>query len=174
MDPSSLETDNVAEQERQKFIQYTLQEFGLQVPPRDVNTVTHTLPQFLTSHPTKPAALLKVTEAISPTASEFKDANDTFRFHSFAQIAKVLQEARSRAQEQTEDPSTSQPKHVIVCAHGELPDPEQTPLFNLRLYYDTLSLARAKHGIGNVDPWGMGEVVLYGEAVTSTQTMLDK
>jgi len=70
---------------------------------------------------------------------------------------------------------TCKPKHIIVCHAGELPARQETPLFDLELYYSALSLARAKEGSTDlVEPWGFGQVLLYGEVITSTQTMLDK
>jgi len=73
------------------------------------------------------------------------------------------------------DPSTWQPKHVILCLGGVLPKKEMTPIFDIALFYKDLEAARDKIGLSKTsEPWGMGEALLYGEVVTSTQTMLDK
>ena len=39
---------------------------------------------------------------------------------------------------------------------------------------DDLKAARDKAGLTSSEPWGIGEALFYGEAVTSTQTLLDK
>jgi biotin--protein ligase len=79
------------------------------------------------------------------------------------------------ASKTTSDPSTWQPKHIIVCKDGALPEKDMTPLFDVALFYNALAAARNKIELPKTsEPWGMGEALLYGETVTSTQTMLDK
>ena len=75
----------------------------------------------------------------------------------------------------TSDPSTWQPKHIIVYKDGALPEKELTPIFDVAFFYKALATARSKFDIPKTpQPWGVGEALLYGEAITSTQTMLDK
>ena len=108
--------------------------------------------------------------------SVFKDANDEFHFHPFQESLELLELSRAKsASGERSDPATWQPKHVVVCLDGNLPPPKLTPLFDLKLFYEALSAAHEKEGSAcTAEPWKMGEVLLYGEAVTSTQTMLDK
>jgi biotin--protein ligase len=170
---TSTESIDLAEKKRQRLLQKTLEIFGLRLPSQQVNTVTHPLPQFLTAH--RPMAVLRVLADLSSPLpatqlSVFKDANDTFNFHTLTEGMNVLDESRSGLR-----PSDDQsPKHIIVCHDGELPAHQQTPLFDIRTYYNALSVARAQEGCTDLEPWGMGEVLMYGEVVTSTQTMLDK
>ncbi|KAF8895906.1 hypothetical protein CPB84DRAFT_1782164 [Gymnopilus junonius] len=99
-----------------------------------------------THYITTPSPVLTATPS-EPTSSPqsgvqlstLKDANDEFN-----------KSAREQANAPS-DPSTWQPKHIILCRDGALPR-------------NSLS----------AETWGIGEALMYGEAVTSTQTMLDK
>jgi biotin--protein ligase len=109
--------------------------------------------------------------SFSAQVESFQDTSDTFQFHPFEDGLQLLEGVRNGSL----SPSTQTIKHVIVCTDGKLPALNHTPLFDLALFYETLSVARSNCGLRNaVDQWGMGEVLLYGEIVTSTQTMLDK
>ncbi|PPQ77939.1 hypothetical protein CVT25_015414 [Psilocybe cyanescens] len=166
---------------RKALITTTLTQLGLQVPQETEKkaNISRPLPQFLTSTPAKPTIISQITDAIAaPQAgsqlSSLKDSNDEFYFHSLQESSDLINSARDNSKTPS-DPSTWQPKHIIVCKDGALPSSELTPLFDLDLFYKFLSSARNKEVFSNSsDPWGMGEALLYGEAVTSTQTMLDK
>ena len=106
----------------------------------------------------------------------FKDENDEFHFHALAESSEMLESTREAALVPS-DPATWQPKHVVVCSDDALPPISATPLFDIALYFSALASAREAaalptKGVGAT--WGMGEALMYGEAVTSTQTMLDK
>jgi biotin--protein ligase len=158
-------------------------QLGLQIPYEDGKrqTFSRPLPQFLTSTPEKPTLVGRVMEALAAPQSGsqlsvFKDANDEFHFYPFQESLELLELARAKSVSgERSDPETWQPKHVVVCFDGSVPPPKLTPLFDLRIFYEALSTAHEKEGSpGNADSWRMGEVFLYGEVVTSTQTMLDK
>ena len=158
-------------------------QLGLQFPCEDGKgqTFSRPLPQFLTSTPKKSALVGRVMEALAAPQSGsqlsvFKDANDEFHFHPFQESLELLELARAKSDSgERSDPATWQPKHVVVCLDGSVPPLKHTPLFDLRIFYEALSAAHEKEGsAGTAEPWRMGEVLLYGEAVTSTQTMLDK
>ncbi|KAF4122782.1 biotin---protein ligase [Geosmithia morbida] len=57
---------------------------------------------------------------------------------------------------------------TIVAHEKGLPSPEQTPLFNHELYYSSLESYQAREP--GVSSWG--DVLLYGDTVTSTNTIL--
>ena len=158
-------------------------QLGLQLPSEDEGSkaFSRPLPQFLTSTPKKSTLVSRVMDGIAAPEpgsrlSVFKDTNDEFHFHALQESFELLESARAKsASEERSDPATWQPKHVLVCLDGSLPPQELTPLFDLRTYYEALATAQEKEGsVGTAKPWRMGEVLLYGEAVTSTQTMLDK
>ena len=168
---------------RLKLLRKSLMQLGLQLPSEDEKTQTFSspLPQFLTSTPEKSTLVGQVMDTLAAPQSGsqlsvFKDANDEFHFHPFQESLELLELARLKsASEEKSDPATWQPKHIVVCLDGSIPSQEFTPLFDLRTYYEALSAAHEKEGLGrSAEPWRMGEVLLYGEAVTSTQTMLDK
>ncbi|KAJ7856610.1 biotin-ligase [Mycena leptocephala] len=137
------------------------------------------LPQFLASHFIKPHIVSLIANSIAAPQpgtelSAFEDANDKFRFLVLSDSGPLIRDSRRAATTRT-DPSTWQPKHIIICPDGQLPDHEQTPLFDIGLFFSALSSARKKDEVSeDAEPWGIGDALLYGEAVTSTQTMLDK
>jgi len=179
---SSAQGIEESESLRLKLLRTSLVQLGLQLPSEDEKGKSFScpLPQFLTSTPRKSALVSQVMDAIAAPQpgsqlSVFKDANDEFYFHPLQESLKLLELARAKSDsDERSDPSTWQPKHVVVCLDRSVPPPELTPLFDLRLYYQTLSTVYEKELVDTTGPWGMGEVLLYGEAVTSTQTMLDK
>ncbi|OHE96327.1 biotin-protein ligase [Colletotrichum orchidophilum] len=59
---------------------------------------------------------------------------------------------------------------VIVPHEEEWPDAKETPSFNHRLFYNSLKEYRAMEP--TAEEWG--ETLMYGEVVTSTNTLLDK
>ena len=175
--PSEVESLEVG---RRKLLKATLIQLGLQIPEREGKSIARPLPQFLTSTPTKPHIVSTIIQALSPTSQleNFKDANDTFQFVSLADSSKLLEETRTNVFTPS-DPSTWQPKHIVLCSNGDLPSRELTPLFDLDLFFKSLTIAREQKDLttdseGSTSSWGVGEALLYGEAITSTQTMLDK
>ncbi|CAA7266210.1 unnamed protein product [Cyclocybe aegerita] len=177
--PTSQDT-TASEKLRKELLQTSLLQLGLQSPPDEDNklSILRPLPQFLTSTPSKRTIVSQITNAIAAPQlgsqlSVLKDANDEFLFHALQEGMGLMTTAREDAKSSS-DPSTWQPKHIIVCQDGELPSRELTPLFDLALFYSTLAEARKREDLLSTEPWGTGEAVLYGEAVTSTQTMLDK
>jgi biotin--protein ligase len=169
---------DLAEHRRLNLMKHTLLLLGLQVP-EDSATICRPLPQFLASHFIKPHIVSLIANSIAAPQpgtelSAFEDANDKFRFLVLSESGPLLRDSRRAATTRT-DPSTWQPKHIIVCPDGQLPDHEQTPLFDIGLFFSALSSARKKDEVSeDAEPWGIGDALLYGEAVTSTQTMLDK
>jgi biotin---protein ligase len=167
----------LSEQRRLALLKSTLLILNLQLPHNSENVISHPLPQYLTSHPSKPTIVSKITDSIAAPLdgsqlSVFEDKGDTFHFHRLEESESLMKETRENSQ--SSDPSKWQPKHIILCRDA-LPDKEKTPLFDLELYYKCLSAARKKEGGSEIAvPWGMGEALLYGEAVTSTQTLLEK
>lgn len=166
------------EMKRQNLVRETLQGLGLHTPEA-ANTISYPLPQFLVASPAKPHIVSCIVEALSessPVLKTFKDNNDTFHFHSVSEGDAVFQEIESFATSDSQlDPLISQPKHIIIYRDGKLPSAQQTPLFDLGSYFNELSSAGINSGLSDdTDPWAMGEALMYGKVVTSTQTMLEK
>ncbi|KAJ6463936.1 class II aaRS and biotin synthetase [Mycena sanguinolenta] len=175
---SSPAAIDLAEQRRFNLMKNSLLLLGLQIP-EDTAAICRPLPQFLASHFVKPHIVSLITNSLAAPKpgtelDAFEDTNDKFRFHVLSNSTALMHETR-RAATTRSDPSTWQPKHIIVCPDGQLPDREQTPLFDLGLFFSALSSTRKKEQVPeDVEPWGIGDAMLYGEVVTSTQTMLDK
>lgn len=131
------------------------------------------LPLFLASDDATAAqqaagALAGVAEATGPAEASIVDRNDTFVLHSASAATQLLHGARHPDTPAPEEPEELQkePKHLCICDEA-LPPTSLTPLFDLSLYFSTLRTIQPA-------PAPFGHVVLYGEVVTSTQTMLDK
>lgn len=99
-----------------------------------------------------------------------EDENDKFLIYppSGVKAEDVLRVAREENEERREK--------QIICPSSLDEVKGDMPLFDAELYFEALTrLGRAngqrKTGAGE---WNVGDVILYGEAVTSTQTMLDR
>ncbi|GAA6022418.1 hypothetical protein JCM11491_001585 [Sporobolomyces phaffii] len=105
-------------------------------------------------------------EAMSVSTVGLADRNDTFVLHPASSFDSLVRSARSR--KGTVDPEELRQQHKLICVCDEtLPAAESTPLFNVASYFS--NLAQLSNGTPS-----MGRALLYGEVVTSTQTMLDK
>jgi biotin---protein ligase len=109
-----------------------------------------------------------------PGVLVFKDEADTFHFHrtTLSDGARLVAEAR-----ESTTASQHKPRIVIVLPPDELPPRELVPRFDVEKYFAVLAEeARGdRETVGTAgSSWGLGEALFYGEAVTSTQTMLDK
>ncbi|KZT64141.1 class II aaRS and biotin synthetase [Daedalea quercina L-15889] len=170
-----------AEAERQQLFASILQALGLTLPEK-TSTSLSPLPQFLTGNPSKPWIVDNALRALSiepetlsndkPVVSQ--DSNDTFQYHLASPDWKLLDQSRDEARRRM-DPSSWNPKDVLVCRGGLLPSTRETPLFDVEKFYTELAVARRKGDRKDKEgSWGVGEALIYGEVVTSTQTMLDK
>ena len=164
---------------RLNALRCTLEGLGLQIPSENLTSMSHPMPQFLVASPSKPRAVSRVIEVLAAATGTplrlFEDRNDTFEFHELKDGDRVLKGVSQN--ELQPDPATWQPKHVIVCRDGTLPRSTQTSIFDLAQFFDELSASRNKHAVidnPDSDGWGIGDVLLYSDVVTSTQTMLDK
>jgi biotin---protein ligase len=177
--PLSDQQISTNEARRWELLRKTLTLLGLKLPRGGTfhQSAANPLPQFLTSPISSLVTRVYNALALHTTPTEpriLQDANDTFHLHSSSSAASKLQEARSRSEGHTD---IQLPKDIIFYQNGELPPAELTPKFSIRHYYSQLSSIRHSFGardFGGSDLWGMGQLLLYGEAVTSTQTMLDR
>jgi len=60
----------------------------------------------------------------------------------------------------------------IVSHEGPWPEPKETPYFNHAVFYSSLIEFRELEGDANSRIWG--DILMYGEVVTSTNTLLEK
>jgi biotin--protein ligase len=105
-------------------------------------------------------------EPTSTSTVGLTDRNDTFILHPASSFDSLVRSARSR--QGTSDPEELRQEHkmICVCDEGLIPT-TSTPLFDISTYFANLSQ------LSNGNP-SIGQALLYGEVVTSTQTMLDK
>ncbi|KAH9937786.1 class II aaRS and biotin synthetase [Epithele typhae] len=159
------------------LLRSTIDALGLQLSMS--NAVARPTPQVLCSAPWRPGVVEHALRSIGVSAltHELADKNDTFLFHSQEQATAVFEQQRVAADTVSDDSTTWNPKHIVVYPGAILPATELTPRFNITAYYEALADARKGQACPDTyedDTWGVGEALLYGEVVTSTQTMLDK
>ena len=154
-------TQSQLEDKRVELLQKSLLHLGLQ-PSLTLNVPSDPLPQFLV-FATETATSNSVLNDLAKS-KVLEDANDTFYFHDIADAPSLYT---------TSDKSS---KHIILCPAHQKPSLNFTPSFDLDTYFQSLAECRA-HKDCNINPtqsWGIGEALLYGEVVTSTQTILDR
>ena len=166
------------EERRHALLRDDLTFLGLRLPSNDDPVVSRPSPLFLVSHSAAPEAVSSVISAFTGsdtiTAQVIEDENDSFLFHSPQDLIPVKSQCQADYLASS-DPGAWQPKHILVYTGGDQPDVEDTPLFSTREYFECLSAARIREKcISKEGSWGFGECLMYGEVVTSTQTMLDK
>jgi biotin--protein ligase len=157
------------EKRRLGLLRESLRESGLELP--SAGAVPSRIPTpmyFVGAAPIVDAILSKLSIDFTQEASkELKDQNDTFIIHPPSDVSTDLPEP---------DATTLQPKRIIALTNDAFPLREKTPTFDVALYLD--ELARGKQRSRNLnddsDPWPIGAALMYGEVVTSTQTMLDR
>ena len=161
--------DPEEEKRRLGFLRECLRECGLELPsagalPSRVPTPMY----FVGAAPIVDTILsrLSVDFAQEPT-KELKDQNDTFIVHPSSDASADLPGP---------DATTLQPKRIIALTGDAFPPREKTPTFDVALYLDELAKGKQKSRDLNddSDPWPIGAALMYGEVVTSTQTMLDR
>jgi biotin--protein ligase len=180
--PPSEHLRSVMEKDRWTLLRHTLDLFGLNTTKENPPTGVILSPQHMSFSPYRPgiinAALPELQSAIGPhLTGVIEDIKDTFRFHPSPDLPFVVEESKKLPIfDMSEEFLCSIPKHIIIFKEGAIPSPETTPLFNHIEYYKHLASAREQRHLTLADPtnWASGEILLYGETVTSTQTLLDK
>lgn len=142
------------------------------------------LPQFLLAHPQNWKVQERVLQSLFPeralsslTLEEggrnvspqptqemvFSDEADTFHFH-------VLGESHPERTCEEKDKDILLPKNPLTPEQEQL----HTPLFSPSVFFSALDEFRDKEESNRESTWRMGDALLYGEVVTSTQSMLHK
>jgi len=151
------------------LLRESLRECGLELPSAEaVSSRVPTPIYFVGAAPIVDTILsrLSVDFTQEPT-KELKDQNDTFIVHPSSDVLEDLPGP---------DATTLQPKRVIALTSDAFPPREKTPTFDVALYLHELARGeqRGRDLSDNSDPWPIGAALMYGEVVTSTQTMLDR
>ena len=186
-----------AESQRWVFLRTSLEALGIGIPPKNDAVLEATTALEIPKAPlpyifgTANDALLKqVTDALTPHLSANRElldrqSHNVIQIHtpvSSVELGAAIDERRnnpvSLPDPKPEDEAAKEKDHerakvpvdLVLC---QLKDVEagHTPLFNLKRYYEALREAQ-----GDVPGAGhrLGDLLLYSEAVESTQTLLDK
>ena len=167
------------------LLRYALASLGLTLPAESSTeslsalpaVPKYPLPQFLLHQHGKRQIVETVLQSLglsiaelSTDAGVFKDAADTYHFYrtTLEGSARLVGEARMST-----EPATHAPRVVLVLPSDVFPPQELTPRFDAGGYFAVLKEVRGDQESVS-DGWGLGEVLFYGEAVTSTQTMLQR
>ncbi|KAG2041287.1 hypothetical protein BDR03DRAFT_855884 [Suillus americanus] len=159
----------------------------------DPNLEPHILPQFLLARPDSWQVQHCIVEALldhlnlgSAVGDEsqrkwepfvFEDANDDFHFH-FPSFPPTDRTTDHPLLELIPPDSLSNPKikHVFVPSKPLTSEDERlhTPKFSPSAFFRAVDEFRSGTEDTNPDTWRIGEALIYGEVVSSTQTMFDK
>lgn len=178
--------ENLAEDDKQRidFLKGCLLKLGLQVSENN-NVVPSLSRLHICSAQLSGASELMASlqEIISTEDGEeyIKDENDTFHFEkpsawSLVSVAGALPASDG---EQTDSGSVDEDRIIdynavvkrVVVHKDDLPSSKETPYFNHHAFFANLRHYQSKWP-KNDDPFG--DYVMYGEVVTSTNTLLEK
>ena len=169
-----LSSEDLAKSEfdRQALLRESLQFLGLNISPNiGIDTPqppSKPLPQLLCGSQVQVAAIAKALHQLREEKSNLiEDANDTFQLHEAA--------ADDALPELKMDPESPQTRHIVAFSTS-LPSASLTPHFSVQSYFADLETAQKKYPNTPSPPLqtSVGNVLLYGEAVTSTQTLLQR
>lgn len=164
------------------LLRYVLSRIGLKPPHPTAGHVSRPLPQLLLSTPDKPGLVEAVVRGLLGSVPgvgsvKFQDTNDTFEFHGYDEGLAILRQMRKQGHiESADDGQPHKPSnisHIAICPNGTVPSVEDTPLFDLRTYFNLLKEARTREECRR-DVSGFGETLIYGQVIGSTQTLFDK
>ncbi|KAF9453299.1 class II aaRS and biotin synthetase [Macrolepiota fuliginosa MF-IS2] len=177
------------DKDRRKLLKRTIIYLGLQLPttsdPSSIaepHVIARPFPQFLVSSPDRPHIVSQIIDALSDSFTPdepkiLKDSNDTLYIHESTSTSTSTLLEESKAQLTTpSDPSTWQPKHIVIHRDGTLPSTSYTsPYFSLSNYFNHIaSLHQSTEQPTDENKWPIGSALFFSPAVTSTQTLLDK
>lgn len=152
-----------------EFMRMSLRECGLELPGGETKVSRVPTPMyFVGAAPIVDTILSRLSvDFTQESTKELKDHNDTFIIHPSSDATTDFPESNA---------TTLQPKRIIALTNNTFPPREKTPTFDVSLYLDELAKGkqRSKDLNDNSDSWPIGAALIYGEVVTSTQTMLDR
>ncbi|KAF8500181.1 class II aaRS and biotin synthetase [Russula emetica] len=177
------DTENVT-----ALLRYALTSLGLSIPPPETTAnesssnplfsiPKYALPQFLL-HPRGKRHISETILQRLGLGLSVVESVDTFHFHKVATLehgARLVAEAKAKAKASADASDASDaPRLVVVLPPDVLPNTgELTPRFDAEKYFAVLAEVRGNQ-MTDAESWGVGEALFYGEAVTSTQTMLER
>ncbi|KAF9899613.1 biotin holocarboxylase synthetase [Linnemannia zychae] len=188
------------EHERRLFLRSMLVKLGLRVAPPEsfqglppTGAGAHVLPSgaiqgvppitslFLASvQPLYTTELTRILYGLADSKGQIQEVNDTFQLVPSPQHPIPVYDPTTPAtapgleQEEGEEKIT---KNIVLCADSP-PPANMTPEFNVAHFFQHLQMTRQhqqqqQFAFNNIN-FSFGNSLLYGQVVTSTQTMLDK
>ena len=171
-------SSSITEEPRLALLRATLRLLDLHIPD-DKRSVVGPTPLFLTSiDPADAQSLATGIAAKFPSSSVnngttiLADVHDTFTIHSQAGLAALHAESSDAPSMRRRSVSDHTRLDLVVCSEGCPPAATYTPIFDIAAFQAHLQEARQRLRF----PYkpSFGSELLYGEVVTSTQTVLDK
>ncbi|KAA8898950.1 biotin-protein ligase [Sphaerosporella brunnea] len=162
------------EEKRLKFLRSMLAKLGLKVSETNVPPPRLSRVHLTALHPPDVAHLVDRLQDIITTdgegaITEIVEENDTFVLHQ-GSPNQTVEEATADPEDDSFIDYNKVPKHLYIHSSG-LPSSESTPFFNHNVFYESLQTYRSQ---SRFSPSQFGTFMLYGETVTSTNTLLDK
>lgn len=150
-----------------KQLKDSLTILGIKIASSGMQTLTESQPQYIAAA-RKEIAERFVNNLLEESQS-LEDRNNTFIFCDFDGYSTDTIKKSSSCQ------SERSPNYIILPKDSDLPSPHVTPSFRLDIYFEQLSQARRNIRLETPTlGHGLGDILMYSECVTSTQTMLDK
>lgn len=171
--PDLKEDVNGLEERRWALMKDTLRLLRLEVPAATHISQVHPLPQILVSSPNARSDIAAMISALKKdfVPSEpliLKDTSDTFHLHTEAGTSNIV-ELLNGFRETRPDDAT---RYIVIFQDDGLPPATASPYFHISRYFE--NLRKVKDSEDKREDRVMGDVLLYGEVVTSTQTLLEK
>ncbi|KAG8830491.1 biotin holocarboxylase synthetase [Serendipita sp. 399] len=169
--PPTADEIRQLEMERQSLLCDTLRILGLSFPPPNIdrNPPSHPLPQHVYANGLSHSILGTMEDtlvSIQDDSGIIDDTTDRFKIHRASALSNI----------QDEQLGSDGTQHIMF--HRELPKRGEDILsFSVTSYFDALSKARNTHGSSAPSApllCELGDILLYAEAVTSTQTLLER
>ncbi|KAF9997118.1 biotin holocarboxylase synthetase [Entomortierella chlamydospora] len=130
-------------------------------------------PLYLASiHPSYTADLTRVLSGLADADHLIQEVNDTFQLVPSPQHHVPVHTPTIVKVEEGDDEEKIT-KNIVFCPN-EPPSTTLTPEFDMNLYFSHLKQIRQLISNSESDGYKFGNSLMYGQVVTSTQTMLDK
>ncbi|KAF8926335.1 biotin holocarboxylase synthetase [Dissophora ornata] len=176
------------EGERRVFLRSVLAKMGLKVmqlehagagavlPPGAIQGVPAITPLYLASiQPSYTTELARTLARLADADSQIKEANDTFQLVPSPEFPIPVHTPTVTETEEGEGEEKIT-KNIVLCP-TEPPSTNLTPEFDMGLFFRHLQQTR-QQSQAQQNPFSsdfkFGNSLMYGQVVTSTQTMLDK
>ena len=163
------------EEHRWSLMRETLQILGLHTTTIDPQKL-EPKPQLLTSTSQSSSLIDDVMKEIKNAYSDavpivIKDNTDTFHLYSGANVPDSVGSQSPLNHGDAAQSEDRTAREIIVFTDGIVPPRNSTPSFNIARYFSSLCEYQGEQE--RQDP-RIGEILLYSEVVTSTQSLLDK